>query len=80
MNEKPNLTFALRDLMLQHGLPTMLQALANIMADTGHITGGIVNEVASIEGWLATHQAQSTAPSGVEPEEQRLGSIDAPQF
>jgi hypothetical protein len=42
----------LHDLVVQHGLVTVLRALASIMADTGNVTGGMVSEIAAIEEWL----------------------------
>jgi hypothetical protein len=56
MNDDTDL--ALRDLVGQHGLPTVLQTLARIMADTGSVTGGIISEVAAIEEWLAAQHGQ----------------------
>jgi hypothetical protein len=53
MDDNPDLAVALRDLVAQYRLPTVLRTLARIMADTGNVTGGIVNEVAAIEEWLA---------------------------
>jgi hypothetical protein len=44
----------LLDLVVQYGLPAVLLAMARIMASRGSVTGGIVGEVAGIEGWLAT--------------------------
>ncbi len=44
----------LLDLVVQYGLPVVLQAVARVMASRGSVTGGIVSEVAGIEGWLAT--------------------------
>jgi hypothetical protein len=44
----------LLDLVVQYGLPAVLQTVARIMARRGSVTGGIVGEAAGIEGWLAT--------------------------
>ena len=40
------------DLVVEHGLLAVLQALARVMGSIGSVTGGIVSEVARVEGWL----------------------------
>jgi hypothetical protein len=52
MTEPTFLADALRKLIAQHGMVAMLQALANVMADQGNVTGGTVSEIAAIEEWL----------------------------
>jgi hypothetical protein len=42
----------LLDLVVQYGLPAVLQALARVMGTIGSVTSGIVSEVAGVEGWL----------------------------
>lgn len=42
----------LLDLVVQYGLPAVLQALARVMGSIGSVTSGIVSEVAGVEGWL----------------------------
>ena len=42
------------DLVVQYGLPAVLQALARVMGSIGSVTTGIVSEVAGVEGWLTT--------------------------
>ena len=42
------------DLVVQDGLPAVLQALARVMGSIGSVTTGIVSEVAGVEGWLTT--------------------------
>ena len=58
MNDNPDLVVALRDLVVQHGLLTVLQTVARLMSDTGNVTGGIVSEVAAIEEWLAAQHGR----------------------
>jgi hypothetical protein len=53
MNDDPDLVVALHDLVVQHGLLTVLQTVARLMGDTSNVTGGILSEVAAIEEWLA---------------------------
>ena len=53
MSGNIDLEDTLLDLVVQYGLPAVLQAVARIMASKGSVTCGIVSEVAGIEGWLA---------------------------
>jgi hypothetical protein len=46
------MTEVLRDLIQRHGLAAVLRTLAMIMADRGSVTGGLLSEIAAIEGWL----------------------------
>jgi hypothetical protein len=52
MSDDVDLKDILLDLVVEHGLPAVLQALARIMGSIGSVTGGIVSEVAGVEGWL----------------------------
>jgi hypothetical protein len=54
MDGDVDLKDTLLDLVVQYGLPAVLQALARVMGTIGSVTSGIVSEVAGVEGWLAT--------------------------
>jgi hypothetical protein len=49
-----DLANTLNNLVGKHGMVAVLQTLANLMADTGNVTGGMVSEIAAIEAWLQT--------------------------
>ena len=50
---------AIHTLVGQHDLPTVLRAVASVMAASGNVTGGMISEAADLEAWLATHDGSS---------------------
>jgi hypothetical protein len=54
MGSDVDLKDTLLDLVVQYGLPAVLRALSSVMGRIGGVTGGIVNEAAGVEDWLAT--------------------------
>ena len=58
MTENAYLASALHNLVVQHGLVAVLNTLASVMADSGNVTGGIVNEIAAVEEWLEAQHDQ----------------------
>jgi hypothetical protein len=52
LDQTSDLANTLNNLVVEHGMVAVLQTLANLMADTGSVTGGMISEIAAIEAWL----------------------------